>query len=700
MVVVVVVRVVRERERKGERNNDNMGFFANIPKPPKLAGFFGDEEEEENASDGTNDAEGEKKKKEGKITTMEEIGGVMEDLELENAQNARKAEEEVDIPSTSSEQKLLTPMDLLNASRSDGGGNVTTNSGQQQMAPPPMLPPMPGAQHPMFGGQMPPRGPPPPGMPPPMQGMMPPQGPPPGMGGMNMFPPLGTGEGPPLTGMTAPLGMPPPGPPGFHPRRNGGGRGRGAQGSRGGVGNFNQHYTQSGKHRRIVSGPRRDGRPRFQGELMTGEEIEQILRIQWKATHPDQEKAYSHDYYHQAFLSKNNPGRLREPFCPDELRELPSHVKEKRGEVTFVPGLEGLGKVPFSNVRTPKQLLQIPSGPEEENDDSGDDENEPRLRLANEPLLAARIMIEDAMYLLLDVDDIDRLLLKNEFAADDAMNRGEESGENDADKENEGEKVSVKQKTKDALTQRKKFLLEGLVTTLRLPESPVLNSDESDVIFQRLVSLPKGRVMLSSVLKALDPASMSAAQLVWAVFRNVGKIAKFAEKSAAKTVKGSRAAQAAAAAMAFQQRDGQSVITDVDRLIRTAAEVSSMLPKDATEGALGSLIVGISYADTQNLLPNCLVSKRSPRESIQETLAIVIERGKVVHLADGNSQAWETSISFAFDMFNRQATALVSNEKSKSDPDARLPRSLMRAFLPQLDATGKQRIAELNACVF
>ena len=48
-----------------------------------------------------------------------------------------------------------------------------------------------------------------------------------------------------------------------------------------------------------------------------------------------------------------------------------------------------------------------------------------------------------------------------------------------------------------------------------------------------------------------------------------------------------------------------------------------------------------------------------------------------MQLADGNSQAWETSISFAFDMFNRQATALVSNEKSKSDPEARLPRSLM-----------------------
>ena len=100
--------------------------------------------------------------------------------------------------------------------------------------------------------------------------------------------------------------------------------------------------------------------------------------------------------------------------------------KERRSDVSAWIG-RCLGKVPLSNVRTPKQLLQIPSGPEEENDDSGDDENEPALRLANEPCSRRGLAgIEDAMYLLLDVDDIDRqLLLKNEFAADDAMNRGE-----------------------------------------------------------------------------------------------------------------------------------------------------------------------------------------------------------------------------------------------------------------------------------
>ena len=71
-------KTVLHRAKKERRRERTMGFFANIPKPPKLAGFFGDEEEE-NASDGTNTTEG--REKEGK--NMEEIGGVMEDLELE-----------------------------------------------------------------------------------------------------------------------------------------------------------------------------------------------------------------------------------------------------------------------------------------------------------------------------------------------------------------------------------------------------------------------------------------------------------------------------------------------------------------------------------------------------------------------------------------------------------------------------------------
>ena len=670
-----------------------MGFFSkmNIPKPPKL----------------------------------DEVGEELESVEINSsvAMERRRREEE--------QRRLLTPMDLLHMAASDGQRqqqqqqqqqgspqpihpmfNNQQQQQQQQQQGPPVPPPGMRHQHPQHnnneGGMPPPRGPPPPPM----------------GNHMHAFPPLGSSPSPPPNGMhhpppplfgghgqmmmgqmQPPLGPPPPGfdhsrgPP--HHGGGGGGRGppppfggpgAGGRGSgRGGRGGY--HHPEDGynnnnnKERRIRSGPLRDGRPRFQGELMTGEEIEQILRIQWKATHPNFDKAYASDYYHQAFLAKNNPQRLREPFCPEELRELPSHVKEKRGEVTFVPGLEGLGKVPFANVQTPKQLLQIPTGPEEDDDDENDDENEPKVRLANEPLLAARIMIEDAMHLLLDVDDIDRLLSKNEFSADDALNNNEKENEDSE------ELKTVKQKTKESLSERKRFLLEGLVSTLRLPESPVLNGDESDAVFQRITSLPKGRVMLSSVLRALDPSSAAAKHLVWAVFRNVGKIAKSAEKSAAKSAKGNRAAAAAAAA--FSQ---QGVITDVDKLIRSAAHVSSMLPKEATESALGAIIVGISYADTQGLILNCLTNKRSPRESIQESLAIVVERGKVVKCNE--SESWKTALGFAFDFFNRQAQALVSNERNKSDPDACLSRSLMRALLPQLDDKGKQRIAELNACAF
>ena len=42
---------------------------------------------------------------------------------------------------------------------------------------------------------------------------------------------------------------------------------------------------------------------------------------------------------------------------------------------------------------------------------------------------------------------------------------------------------------------------------------------------------------LERLKKALDPASMSAAQLVWAVFRNVGKIEQVCGKSARKRSK-------------------------------------------------------------------------------------------------------------------------------------------------------------------
>ena len=119
----------REKREK-ERKND--GFFREHSETAETGGILrrrgGRERERRDQHDGR---EGEGRK------NMEEIWRRDGRFGVGNA-HAHKTTEEVNIPSTSSEQKLLTPMDLLNASRSDGGGNVTTNSGQQ-MAPPPMI---------------------------------------------------------------------------------------------------------------------------------------------------------------------------------------------------------------------------------------------------------------------------------------------------------------------------------------------------------------------------------------------------------------------------------------------------------------------------------------------------------------------------------------------------------------------------------
>lgn len=81
--------------------------------------------------------------------------------------------------------------------------------------------------------------------------------------------------------------------------------------------------------------------------------------------------------------------------------------------------LRGLGKFVLSNLRTPKVLMDVSSlaaGGEE-----GPEGQQPVRRLEQEPLLAARMMVEDCVALLLDVDDIDRL-----FAAAQAQGHDED----------------------------------------------------------------------------------------------------------------------------------------------------------------------------------------------------------------------------------------------------------------------------------
>lgn len=105
--------------------------------------------------------------------------------------------------------------------------------------------------------------------------------------------------------------------------------------------------------------------------------------------------------------------------------------------------------------------------------------------LEEEPLLAARIVIEDCMCLLLDVDDIDRVL-KNHF-------RGREDEQT------------------ASLRVRRIVLLDAMANSLRLPHTSVLKvggevgEEEADAVLRRLSGLLKGRKLVSRFLRYVSP---------------------------------------------------------------------------------------------------------------------------------------------------------------------------------------------------
>ena len=84
-----------------------------------------------------------------------------------------------------------------------------------------------------------------------------------------------------------------------------GGNDRGARG-RGNDGGGGRETRARTSH-----GNQRHNHRNRSAKLMTSDEIEQILRIQWAATHPLDRSAYEHDYYYQNWLSVTNKSKLR-----------------------------------------------------------------------------------------------------------------------------------------------------------------------------------------------------------------------------------------------------------------------------------------------------------------------------------------------------------------------------------------------------
>ncbi|XP_061341781.1 protein PAT1 homolog isoform X2 [Gastrolobium bilobum] len=260
--------------------------------------------------------------------------------------------------------------------------------------------------------------------------------------------------------------------------------------------------TQKGKHSLRFSQQGSDassqksdsGSLQFRSKYMTSDEIESILRMQLAVTHSND--PYVDDYYHQACLAKKpSVAKLKHPFCPTQIRELPPRARANTEPHAFLH-VDALGRVSFSSIRRPRPLLEV--DPPNSSGTGSSEQNISEKPLEQEAMFAARVTIEDGLCLLLDVEDIDRYLQVNQL---------QDGG--------------------SQLRRRRQVLLEGLATSLQLVDPLGKNGNKvglaakDDLVFLRLVSLPKGRKLLTKYLQLLLPGSELLRIVCMAVFRHL-----------------------------------------------------------------------------------------------------------------------------------------------------------------------------------
>ena len=237
---------------------------------------------------------------------------------------------------------------------------------------------------------------------------------------------------------------------------------------------------------------RRDSR--FRSKYMTADEIENMLKIQLAGTLSND--PYVDDYYHQARLAKKSEGeKQKHHFCPNHFRDLPSRARANNEPHAFLH-VDALGRVPFSSFRRPRPLLEMdPTNPTKSGNLGHKDTAKP---LEQEPMLAARVIIEEGLYLFLEVDDIDRFLKFNQL----------QDGGNQ-------------------LRQKRQALLDGLAVSLQLVD-PLGKNGQNDglesqdnLVFLRTISLRKGRKLLTRYLQLLIPGSDLMRIVSMAIFRHL-----------------------------------------------------------------------------------------------------------------------------------------------------------------------------------
>jgi DNA topoisomerase 2-associated protein PAT1 len=213
-----------------------------------------------------------------------------------------------------------------------------------------------------------------------------------------------------------------------------------------------------------------NGGIKFRSKYMSSEELESVLRMHHSA-HCSSDP-YINDYYHQACKAKRSVNsQQKSSFSPMSIKDFPSKSRSGADQQSYLH-VDAVGRVSFSSIRRPHHLLEVDIP-------ASSDHKSPTRPLEKEPMLAARITVEDCLRLLLDVDDIDRFL-----------------------------QSSQQQDSSMQLRRRRHVLVEGLAASLELVDPFGSNksghssglSPKDDLIFLRIVSLPKGRKLLARYL--------------------------------------------------------------------------------------------------------------------------------------------------------------------------------------------------------
>ncbi len=368
------------------------------------------------------------------------------------------------------------------------------------------------------------------------------RGPPPGVGGRGPpYQPQG-GRGPPFPGGRGPYG----GRGGFPPQQQHG------------PGPYQQQQHPPHHHQAAPPHLSTVARRRLHGSsAMAPDEVDFILRAQWRAVHAG--PPYVEDYLYQARVHAAGPAAVRaahaRPFAPEGLRDFGGFEDDEvegalggRDASMACVRLEGLGRIAHSNLRRPRPLMDLGGGPAAPKPATaaaaggkggGASAAAPsppgtpsapapaRRRLADEPRLAARLVVEECAVRALDVDDVDRLWAVSQ----QAFNQNNHDG---GDPFGAGPRPDG-----PALASRRASLMASIAASMRLPDEAVpAGGGSGDAVFSRLMALPKGRAALAHGLRLLtSPLAWGAGggggpsrpplPLLWATLRNAADL--FAE---------------------------------------------------------------------------------------------------------------------------------------------------------------------------